>query len=846
MSQRSPVLDLTRGLDRRKSKLSRDPSLFYDILNLLPRSPMGVSTIRKEELLRASGNAQDMLAVTKPNGDLALLARFVSEYGDALGNTFPTIDHDPTALVHSLAPYRGKIIVAQQGSRLQCVDLSAESGSEVKELAESPKGGVAAEFGGCVWCGGETEDDDSAPAVEIPVTGIVIPPVSPSAVTSGTADIVKYAEQGTAEITSSTGNFTGCTGLYIVLDGESYKIKSIKTVSSSNDTAVVDLISGYPTTETNQYYQVFSEGLLLCLPETPDLGTAYLRNDTGKISQRIFNTSSAPIRITGVKPQAAQIRVEDLTTLPYSIPAGGSFTFGIVMTPESLGENTGTVVVEHDYYGQGSINVVASCIGTEREVLASPSAASFGGWPAGESSPEVTIEIKNPLNYSVWLDTSGWVNDLGTNFTLVDALPTEDTEIKPNESYKITLKFTPQVGQTGCLTGSLTFKRYTKAMPFRLWHSRPGYEDRWNRDREWVDLGTDRLVSSEIRAIVEYGNYLIVHMDASVWAITPGGYDGGFIPIHLDQGEGRGALSPQAIRAGNGCLWWASKSAAFGMRGMNIKPISGAIEDVFRSLTDYSDVVAGFYDDYFMITLDDSTWAFCTKEDEEFGGTWWRLDYFPTAMEIDKGAKRKEQLYATYDGNLYILDCLEEAGVSYSLTTAHLGSEIETVKRLVKATLQTTDPEGITRLLAKFSNGGSSVGKVQDQPEGAMFAGVGYYDADTHTITVDSTGRTTNELAGETGTVAGVEVTVASNTDTSIVLTGAISGITTSRFVSVLIHAPTSVDELIRQNTYYFDDGAYGGHFWLEITGSTTGSDPAKIAALIPSYEDVAVDQAGT
>lgn len=850
-NDRIPKYNLSKGLDRKSSSLTRDPDKLFDICNLLPRSPLGVETIKGTTIVNQTtiGTIYDILPADRGNNNiLALVARTASTYIDLIGNNLPTITFKTTSN-HKLSAYRGQIAIAQQGERIQLLNLASITPT-AESLSESPKGSFAVEYKSCLWAGGETEDDDSAPIINIPLYGVIIPPPSPIEETSGTANITALPAEGIARIKSTTGNFTNCVGKIIMIHGEGYSIKQVTTTDNTNDTAIVDLINGQPQTENSVAYTVYAGGLVLALPTAINFGSVYLFNDSGKALVKVFNTGTDPVKITGVKSASPQIRIEDLTTLPYTIPAGSSFSFSAIYVPETEGTNQADIQIEHDFYGQSTISIPCTCNGTLREVLAYPSVVGFGGWVAGADSPYMTIEIKNPLKDDIYIDVDKCTfTNVGTgyDFKLAETFPTQDVLIKANESYKLQVKFTPSAGKTGVCTGNIGIKRYVPAKPYRLWRSHPAQASKWNRDREWIDLSADSLAGGQLRAAESYADSIVVFKDASVWLIVPGGLETGYRPVQLAFGEGIGAVSAQAVCKGAGSLFWASKQGVFRMTDQSISIISEPIEDIYNNIspTDYDKIRMTFYKDMLILLLPASTyypsqlWAYATNFPSS-EGSWWRLDYAPSCIIVDKGAKRKESLYATFT-KLYKLDDAESTVINWMMETPIVGGEVDVVKKLTRVNIQVSNPEDIINVFAIGSNKATAYGKLYSKYfEGTSFAGIGYFNYQDNTLTINNNKYSSQQLQGKIITIAGEANEIDSVEDNVITLKYETS-ITRNRYVSYVVNTIDTHNEL-NQAVAIFPENAVANHFRIIINGSSQYSLKSHIAGLSVFIEPISME----
>ena len=146
--ERSLVFDLTGGVDRRSDPLTGPSNKLLDVVNLLPRSPMGAQVIRtKTNTTKSASGAVDTAPLTRTSGALNLITRATSSYVEALAAAaMPSSPDDVkfgSATLHQMAPYRGKLAIAQQGTRLQMLDME---GAKCKTLSNAPKGGLVAEY----------------------------------------------------------------------------------------------------------------------------------------------------------------------------------------------------------------------------------------------------------------------------------------------------------------------------------------------------------------------------------------------------------------------------------------------------------------------------------------------------------------------------------------------------------------------------------------------------------------------------------------------------------------------------------------------------------------------------
>jgi hypothetical protein len=844
------VFDLSGGADRRQSPLTRPANRLLDVMNLLPRSPIGATVIRMHAVAVAgtAAGTTDILPGNRPDGSLALVSRGSAAYRDLMGGPLPAIAFADCAL-NDLAAYRGQVAIAQQGQRVQLLDLSA---STCTSLDQSPRAGVVEEYKTMLWAAGDVSEDDSAPAVTIPLAGVVIPPPQAQVLKSGTADVTFNNTAGTSAVKDTSGTagaFTGCAGKIILLGGSGYAILSVSTTTVADDTATVKAISGKPGSATGEPYQVLASAPLVAYPAALDMGSVFLFNDSGKADCRLFNTGSSSIRVTAVRPKGNEVRVEDLPSLPATIPPGGSLSFGVIFTPESDNVCSASIVVEHDFYAQDSIVVPVTCRGTTREVLASPSVVHFGAWIAGAPSPPIAIEIKNPLADAVTLKLSGWATAFGGNFAL-DAstpLPSADVTIEAGKSYTLKVAFTPPSGATGALTGSLTFKRTIPAKPYRVWRSRPGDAKTWIRDREWVDLSADGLAGGAVRAIRAYDDALVCFKDASVWAIVPGGLNGGYRPVQLALGEGVGAFGPQAVCTGGGALWWGSKAGIFRSISQDVKRISGPIEDLIWGLTpaQYASVRLVWYDNMLWVCLPATPqlgamlWVF-RPDYPDSEGSWWRVNYAPTALACDKGATRKEALYGVVGADLLHLDATEGvAGVPWSLTTPIItGADPDSLKRLVGLTLDVSEEALITTAKATFNNGGQAYAVLLPFQSGVSLGGVARYDGAGH-LAVDPTGYPDHALDGLPCVVAGLPATIASNVGTTITLTAPVAGLPAMAVTYAV--GDSSPTPLVKMRGLY-GEGAVGSQFSVLASGATVASGKGQVAGFSLDFEPVCAE----
>ena len=784
----------------------------------------------------------DIMPLTTPAAALMLLARHVSGYQDLLGGTIPSITFLGGGL-SSMAPFRGKLAIAQTGTRLQLLDLAAAT-PVCTSLTEAPKGGLTCEYKGMLWCGGDEADDDSSDSVTVPLVGVVLPPPAVTVLVAGSsADVVYNGVAGTSTVKDTSGvaeKFTGMTGKIIVVAGSGYPITAVSTTTVTNDTVTVKAVGGQPNTATGVAYSVLNSSPLKVYPDTLDLGTTVLFNDSGGGDARIFNCGTTSIRLTAVLPKGPEIRVTEVPSLPLTLPPGGSCSFRVIGTPESKGACAASIVIEHDFYAQDSLVIPVTVKGTSREVVAVPSVLHFGAWIAGGNSPYLELQFKNPLDDAVVFKAAGvggWVMT-GTCFSLDPStpLPTTDTTVEPGKSISLKVRFSPASNSTGAPTGSITFKRVVPAKPYRLWRSRPGDPTAWDRDREWTDLSSDGLAGGKIRSIRPYDDGLVVHKDASIWAVVPSGMGSGFRGIQLALGEGVGAFGPQAVALGGGRLWWASKAGVYCLLGQDILPISSPIEDIFRALpaNQFSAVRLAFYDGMLWLSIPYGAttmlWAYSPEGGAQGKGTWWRADYQLTAMAADRGATRKEAFYGIQGTTLLHLDDAEGSGTAWSMTTPLItGSDPTVLKVLDSIKLHASETGLISSVRADFTNGARAYAVCTALETGALLAGVGLFNPLGY-IDVDDHGYADGDLNGKAINVAGFDTTIVSHVGNRLTLTANPTGIVAARWVTFSVASTGAVTPLVGLLGQFGEEAA-GSLFSVLVSGSTV---------LISSNPDVA------
>ncbi|MEM3508604.1 MAG: hypothetical protein QXJ06_00595 [Candidatus Aenigmatarchaeota archaeon] len=830
---------LNGGLDRRQSLLAGAPNKAFDICNLLPRAPLGLKTIKKEKVINNFNfNIEEGICVNDNNNNLKIIARTSVGYKDLLSGQIENIPYNSNSQIHSISTFRGKLIINQQNETMVSYDIKSDN-PNIRLLEQAPKCGISSEFRNRLFAGGDINNDDSAPYFDIKLYGLGIPLSPPQAIKVGVADVIRYPELGYAIITSLDGNFSGCLNKVIVIQSKGYKIKEV--FGSNNEKAKVDLQGSLPLTQNNVSYEVYEPSLLYAYPNNIHLGTVYLFNKSGKASIRVFNTTSTPIKITNIKSNEDIVLIEDIPNLPYTLEGGNSISFNVLMMPDKEGINNGNVIIEHDYYAQDSLLIKLECEGTEREVLANPSVVSFGSWIINNQSPEMKIDIVNPLSESVYIDVSECVLP-SSPFILSspNPFPTEDIEIKPNQKYTLGFKFQPT--SSGSHSGYMRIKRYLKPKPFRIYYSKVADETKWNRDRDWVDISIEKLTASRITALKNYGDMLIAFTDNTITAIMTGGIDGGFRPIRLAMGEGIGALSQNAVKVGGGLLFWVAKNGCYIMRGNSINKVSTPIEDLFDG--ELENVYVEYYDNSFLVSMKNSIYVF--RVDDKF--TIWRLGYNAYPIIVDNSLNRKETLYGVIRANgnsvLYKLDEEEKEGVKYSIQTRYIDKDLDRAKRLLQLNITTNDPLSIESVKAIFSNSYEEKGYPQeeiiDRNKTIYYRGLALYDYEENCFIIDDTLFENNELVNKELVIdiLNQSYIINSNTRTKIYINNNNPLFTNNIFLLITIKDEIAEKDFGLQPIYfYFKDNSVSSHFYLKIEGTTTKPFETEITSISIDYD---------
>lgn len=849
---RAVTFDLTGGIDRRSNPLTRMASRFLDILNLLPRSPNGAQIVRKEtSMAKTVSGVLDMAPMTRSAGTLAIITRSGSAYTDAIGGTCPAPTYQSACVQHQMAPYRGKLAIAQQAARIQVMDLD---GNSMETESEGPKGGLCCEYKTMLLCGGDVDEDDSSPTVSIPLICVAIPPPQILKLFTGSADVVfTEGPPQTATVTDGASqDLTSSVGKWILIGGRLYSILSVDSVHN-----YIITVAGYnetPESVTGEAYIIYDDAPLIAIPgpnDALDMGQVYLFNDSGAAQIRVFNRSMAPITVTAARVSSAgapsvdgsaspaQVRIENLPVMPFTIPPTGSMAFKVIFDPQAKGVCATDIVIDHDCYAQNSIQIPISCTGSNRQVLGNPSIVNFGAWMYGATSPAMSIQIQNTLTDSVILKQASWSGP-GTNFAIVSMkidnvdvtldgttkLPVADITLNPNKTLVIKITFTPPSGASGLYKGALAFKRVVPAKPFRIWRSDPGDPTSWDRDNAWMDFSGDSQAGGQLRCITSYDDAVIVHRDASVWMAVPGGLGGSFRAIQMALGEGVGAYGPHAVCTGGGAMWWAAKAGAYRLLGQGLNRISDPIEDLFRALAEnqYSSVRVTYYDNMLFISMPTTSahaaaiWVY-SPDSPDSNGSWWCLDYSIVAMCTDKGATRKEHLYAFIGSALYRMDDAYAAGVSYTIRTPLItAGDPDTLKAVLGANLFASLASMITSITMRANNGAVSPAALYPVVSAAQLSGMALYHAGIGVIDTGPHGYDSGALTGGTVYVAGTAKTIAGNTETTITLSSVVVGLPDGFYnYSVTLSGGETVP--LTNIKAYFPPSAVGSSFSMEVKG---------------------------
>jgi len=359
-----------------------------------------------------------------------------------------------------------------------------------------------------------------------------------------------------------------------------------------------------------------------------------------------------------------------------------------------------------------------------------------------------------------------------------------------------------------------------------------------------VDLSADGLAGGEVRSLQAYDDALLAIKDASAWAIVPDSR--GFRPVQLPLAEGIGTFGPLSVCVGGGALWFASKAGAYRLVGQDLRRISDPVEDLFQALTpaQFLQVRVAYYDGHFLLAfpalpqLAASLWAY-RPDYPDSGGSWWRLDVAPTALVADRGATRKEALYAVVGSALLHLDATEADGVSWSIQTPLItGQDPDVLKKVLGVSLEVSESGLVSEAVLSASNGARAPAILHVREDGLSLSGVGLYNGALG-LTVDPHAYADHELAGTSITVAGVPSTVTDNVGTAITLSAPLG--LPAMYVTFAIGRAEDAPPLIGVRGL-FGENAVASQFTLTISGETVADGRGEVAGLSVDFEPICLD----
>lgn len=706
------------GINRATAPLgTNEPFLAYAD-GVMVSMPPALRILNTDLLVSSTASAVDIRQIYKQNGDARLFKRTATAaYLDSV-----TLTGIPNASGrYSSATFRGKLLIATEGSSPYSVDIETTSPTPVSlndgSTKFAPKGGLIAGWKNRVWITGNNETlvnpDYVIPlcVVGVPHTGKGII-VYPSTLNFGTVQKFVETPPRTVFIQNCGTQSVKITG--ISAKGSDYKIVQTPQLPFT-------LATG----------QTMSFQVTFC-PETKGVreGTVIISTNMAKeVDCTEWTSSGATITLTSTTLTSGEYATGYYAHLVYSggtkdVPITGNTETTITVDQNLSGLSGSSIEIRH----KPTHTITLTGTGSTRLMYPSPTFADFGQWisyaTGGSVKQELVLTFTNPYNDTVTFPiTSNWAitSDTGATFSITDykindgswvgSAPSDSLTLNAGKSLVVKLRAQVATGYSGPLTGTLTVKTTEEAKPNRLYFSAANDETDWDPSTDWIDFQDKKGEAGEVQALVPYSDMLWVFTESTAYCIT-GNSPESFRRQEIPLVAGVGIANPKAWTICGGILYFASKNAIWAAAGTSIQKISTPLGDLVEKWTTPSSFRMASYANN--VVFYESVKGFYIFSEQRG----WTLDTAKAGLVLamcnqDGGNLTGTILYSTSMG-IY--------GFQQTSTTATKTINIETpwdafgslgvVKRVLKVCIYGEDIANLTSVTVYADDGSSSAGKA--------------------------------------------------------------------------------------------------------------------------------------